>query len=262
MGLTLQDIAWHQSVAKLIEDLSKPRFWTSLTRLLKQYVPFDSWVVLLFSNAQPQLFAICPEADGGRVPLFQEYLKGVYQLDPFFMASRESSRDALLRLSDVAPEHFEKTDYYQRYFRLSVVADELQFNVSLDSERVFCLSLGSRQIFTPLQIATLNLIQPWVTALLRQRLMFEQELMNKAPSPAPVWQQQLEGAGQKVGLKLTVRELEVAQLMLSGCSSKEMASKLSISVETVRVHRKHIYNKLDIRSQSELFSLFLKAQEG
>ncbi|KXK67489.1 LuxR family transcriptional regulator [Pseudomonas monteilii] len=50
--------------------------------------------------------------------------------------------------------------------------------------------------------------------------------------------------------------------MLSGCSSKEIARKLEISVETVKVHRKHMYSKLGIKSQSELFSLFLQAQLG
>jgi DNA-binding CsgD family transcriptional regulator len=29
----------------------------------------------------------------------------------------------------------------------------------------------------------------------------------------------------------------------------------------VKVHRKHMYSKLGIKSQSELFSLFLQAQE-
>lgn len=60
---------------------------------------------------------------------------------------------------------------------------------------------------------------------------------------------------------LTAREMEVALLLLSGCSNKEIARKLAISAETVKVHRKHMYGKLGIKSQSELFSLFLQAQE-
>ena len=52
------------------------------------------------------------------------------------------------------------------------------------------------------------------------------------------------------------------RLMLSGCSSKEIARKLEISVETVKVHKKHMYSKLGIKSQSELFSIFLQAQNA
>lgn len=52
------------------------------------------------------------------------------------------------------------------------------------------------------------------------------------------------------------RELKVGHLMLSGCSSKEIARKLQISAETVKAHKKQIYGKLGIKSRSELFSIF------
>ncbi|HBX54073.1 helix-turn-helix transcriptional regulator [Pseudomonas sp. UBA2684] len=262
MTLSLQDIAWHRTVGQLIEALDKPNFWIALVRSLDRYVAFDSWVVLLFSNARPQVFAECPGSDGGPDPLFQDYLHGLYQLDPFYLASRETTRGGLYRLADVAPECFEQTDYYQRYFRLNVVADEVQFNVALAGERTLCLSLGSRQAFSPEQIALLGLVEPWVAALMRQRLAFEQELLASPPPPAPVWHEQLHTVGQQVENSLTARELEVGQLMLSGCSSKEIARKLAISAETVKVHRKHIYSKLGIKSQSELFALFLQAQQA
>lgn len=54
----------------------------------------------------------------------------------------------------------------------------------------------------------------------------------------------------------------MGRLMLSGCSNKEIARKLEISAETVKVHKKHIYSKLGIKSQSELFSIFLQAQSA
>jgi DNA-binding CsgD family transcriptional regulator len=55
---------------------------------------------------------------------------------------------------------------------------------------------------------------------------------------------------------LSAREVEVAMLTLSGFSTRAIAEKLSISFETVRAHKKHIYTKLNINSQSELFALF------
>ena len=158
-----------------------------------------------------------------------------------------------MRLADVAPEHFELTEYYQRYFRLNVVADEIQFNCHLPDGRTLCLSLGSKQRFDPQQIALLSLIQPWVLSLLRQRLPHE---LNQVSAPQPPIQ------NDDWGAQLTARELDVGRLMLSGCSSKEIARKLEISVETVKVHKKHMYSKLGIKSQSELFSIFLQAQNA
>ncbi len=46
-------------------------------------------------------------------------------------------------------------------------------------------------------------------------------------------------------------------LVLHGHSTKTVAEKLSISMETVKLHRKHAYAKLEVSSQAELFYLFL-----
>jgi len=56
---------------------------------------------------------------------------------------------------------------------------------------------------------------------------------------------------------LTAREQAVLQLVLHGHSNKSAAEKLGITLATVKLHRKHIYKKLDIRSQAELFYLFI-----
>ena len=59
---------------------------------------------------------------------------------------------------------------------------------------------------------------------------------------------------------MLTRRLRVARAqMLKGHSRKSVAQGLAISPETVKLHRKHIYEKLDITSQAELFSLFLGA---
>lgn len=132
-------------------------------------------------------------------------------------------------------------------------------------DRTLCLSLGSKQRFSGQQIALLSLIQPWVLGLLRQRLPYEiNEAVALAPAPPQAdWRVQLEASVQQLkGAQLTARELDVGRLMLSGCSSKEIARKLEISVETVKVHKKHMYSKLGIKSQSELFSIFLQAQNA
>lgn len=260
VNMTLQDVAWHQAIGRLIETLDRANFWLALVRMVNGYIPVDSWVALIFSSGRPQVLAECPGKDGGPDPLFQDYLKGLYLLDPFYLANREAPQSGLFRLADVAPECFEQTDYYQRYFRLNVVADEVHINVQLDAQRTLSLSLGSERLFSPEQIALLSLIQPWVAGLMRQRMAFEREVLEQTAPPTPSWQSWLESTVQQLETPLSARELEVGRLMLSGCSNKEIARKLAISAETVKVHRKHMYSKLGIKSQSELFSLFLRAQ--
>ena len=60
--------------------------------------------------------------------------------------------------------------------------------------------------------------------------------------------------------KLTNRELDVCRIFLDFKGKndyKEMAKKLIISLFTLKTHITHIYQKLDINSQTELIYLLL-----
>jgi DNA-binding CsgD family transcriptional regulator len=260
MGIDLQDIAWHRSVGHLIDSLDTPNFWIRLVRILEEYLPFDNWVVLVFTAGRPVVLAESPTEDGRPDPLFQDYLNGLYLLDPFYLDNRERARSGLFRLDDVAPECFEQTDYFRLYFRLNVVADEIHINCQLDAEQALCLSLGSRQRFIPEHMALLSVTQAWVMGLMRQRLRLEQYPIVSPQVPARSDSEDI--VGQRSETSLTTREMDVVRLILSGCSGKEIARKLAISIETVKVHRKHIYSKLNIKSQSELFAVFFKSNNA
>jgi DNA-binding NarL/FixJ family response regulator len=50
---------------------------------------------------------------------------------------------------------------------------------------------------------------------------------------------------------LSTREREVLELIVNGFANKEIADRLSVSVEAVRWHLKHIYHKLHVHSRTE-----------
>ena len=52
-------------------------------------------------------------------------------------------------------------------------------------------------------------------------------------------------------LKLSKRETEIVELVAKGLANKEIAADLAISVETVRVHLKHIYEKLHAKGRRD-----------
>jgi DNA-binding NarL/FixJ family response regulator len=54
---------------------------------------------------------------------------------------------------------------------------------------------------------------------------------------------------------LTPRESNVLEHLQAGRSNAEIALALSVSVETVRTHRRNIYRKLGVRTRRELASL-------
>ena len=63
------------------------------------------------------------------------------------------------------------------------------------------------------------------------------------------------GAGVHGADLLTPREAQVLELLQDGATNAEIAHELSIGIETVRTHARHIYRKLGIASRRELSRL-------
>lgn len=67
---------------------------------------------------------------------------------------------------------------------------------------------------------------------------------------------------RNTGGHLTVQELQIAQLVKTGASRRDIAVRLTISEGTVRTHLEHIYSKLNIHSARELMTSDLDALAG
>lgn len=115
-------------------------------RLLDQYVPCDSWVALLFSADQYlQKVLHRPGEDGGPDQLVSRTTCAGCTCSTRFTSPAANNVGTGLSPVGGGAGAFELTEYYQRYFRVNVVADEIQFNCQLEGDRTLCLSLGSKQ---------------------------------------------------------------------------------------------------------------------
>ncbi len=72
----------------------------------------------------------------------------------------------------------------------------------------------------------------------------DQILVNLADRPA--------GAGRAPMDRLTNRELEVFRMIGSGFSSREIASRLHLSIKTIGTYRERIKEKLNLKNANEL----------
>lgn len=61
-------------------------------------------------------------------------------------------------------------------------------------------------------------------------------------------------------VQLSAREEEVLILLSKGYSNKEIAEQLSLSVETIGSHLKHIYEKLHVRSRTEAVARYITSK--
>jgi DNA-binding NarL/FixJ family response regulator len=57
---------------------------------------------------------------------------------------------------------------------------------------------------------------------------------------------------------LTPREREILDLLVDGYRYKEIGQRLTISLDTVRTHIRHIYEKMQVRSRSEATARYLR----
>jgi DNA-binding NarL/FixJ family response regulator len=74
----------------------------------------------------------------------------------------------------------------------------------------------------------------------------------REPAPAPAAAED----------NLSRREQEVLELLSQGCANKEIADKLSISIETVTWHLRHIYTKLHVRSRTQAALKYLSQRKN
>ena len=129
--------------------------------------------------------------------------------------------------------------------------------VTLPESTLF-LSLGrltGEMRFSKRDLARLRNIHPVISALCEQHFHRRPQSSGEAAGGSV----SLESMIEQVCEGLTCREIEIVQHLLRGHSSQSIALLLDLSPATVKVHRKNIYRKLGISSQSALFSIFLQS---
>lgn len=61
-------------------------------------------------------------------------------------------------------------------------------------------------------------------------------------------------------MNLTRRQSQIMQLILEACNTREIAEKLGISYNTVKVHVAHLLKKLGVNSRVELVNKIMSEQ--
>jgi len=249
-------INWHESLASVVTKNFSSEAIAELLKGLESLVDASSGLVTIFPLGQP------PQTTHHRLlanedPRYQldPYDSGAYLLDPFYRIALDEKVEGPYTVKDISPEGFEDSEYYDLFYKQLGFIDEVCILFQFEDQAIVSVSMvrhAGERPFTRAEVKQLEIVFPLIKSIL---VKWRQSLEQTA-SPNLEWQ--LENALINFGNSiLTPRESKIIHLILHGYSIKYIADKLENSVETIKHHRKNIYTKLDVSSQSELFYLFI-----
>ncbi len=249
------------SLADLVGAIEKPEFPEILCDTLLMVAPFDNIVILAYMSDAPPIDLFSRFFRLDTTSHLHEYQAGPYLLDPFYLFCMKPFEPGTYRLRDFAPDRFFRSEYFKIYYEQTNMIDEIGLFAQLPTNETIAVSLG-REIgsrpFNAREILAIDAIEP----LLRSAMIkhWHTPRMKELAGPAErhdILPNLLRTSLESKGKPISDRESEVASLVLRGHSTESVALRLGISPATVKVHRKHIYAKLRISSQAELFRLSL-----
>ncbi len=249
-------ITWHKSLAAVVSKNFTSEAIDELLKGLENLISASSGMVTIFPPAQPpQTTHYRLLANQDPVEQIETYDQGAYLLDPFYRIAVDDKVTGAFTIKDVAPEGFEQSEYYNLFYKKKGFLDEVCILFQLPEQVIVSISVvrhAHEQPFKAADIKQLAVVYPLLKSIIEKWQSHNSQVI------APNLEWQLDNALVKFGSSvLTPRESEILHLVLHGYAIKVIAEKLDNSVETIKHHRKNIYNKLDVSSQSELFYLFI-----
>ncbi len=248
-----------QLTAKAIEYIADDEFPRHLQAIVSSLIPISNLFILEFKadHNPEEIYAWMPETKLSKY-YQHNYFKFAYQLDPYFQLSQKRFTETFYPIRKIAPDRFFTCEYYKSYYKKAEMGDELGLLVDSINKSILHLSLGRlnrEPKFSKLEINKLNQHTPLLCALLKKYAEYKNNSMNNTVAKVKPMQQRIKDwCKSELSCKLTDRESEIAVLLLQGHSSFSAGLTLNIATETVKVHRKNLYKKLQIGSQAEFFA--------
>jgi DNA-binding CsgD family transcriptional regulator len=246
---------YSQHLANLLPKIGSDAFWPSLLALLNSMARIDETSVIVYQNSRLPVYDFAVP-DYSTHPNIEAFLSGAFLLDPYYLAATRHGKYGFFRLRDLVPRGFRKSEYFRIYYGGSGLKDECGYLIELKDGGFYNIALGrmGEKAFAGAELESLSDIAPFICAVCQAHSL----ALGAAQGPDTNFREPLETALACFGsTQLTKREGEVINLILLGHTSRTIAEHLQISPETVKLHRKHAYSKLEIKSQSELFYLFI-----
>ena len=247
-------------LGRTIGAIQGPDFQPGLLRWLLSCLDFDALTTIAyFAHSPPTALHLWARDAATHRLVETAYLTNAYLIDPFHELHRGPAAEGVYRLHDIAPDQFQRSQYYKAYFRHTGVTDEIGMLVRPRAGTSVITSLSrshpGRRSFSPRERRVIATAFPIYHAMASRHYRSLEAPGERGPDgPHTVMKRAL---ARQYGISLSPRQAEVAVLVLKGHSSTAIGALLGISPQTVKVFRKQIYQRCNISSQAELFRMLL-----
>ena len=260
---------WDGHVARIIEQIDNDKLPDQLVTGLSTLIPFSMATIFILRGQSRPICIFENFPDSVNKIGIENFVDGTYVLNPVYRAHLNGIKQGVYRLRDLAPDDYFSSGFTETHKVIEVSDEEIAYmtegwprgfeelviTVPIDDVTIE-IDLYRRYKdggFSQADIEKLSSRMSVIGAITSKFWQLRSD--NLAPNPRDNSINDIYddfGAGV-----LTRREREVIQYVLRGHSSGSIALNLEISVTTIKTHRKRAYSKLNISSQSELFSMFL-----
>lgn len=247
---------WAREITSILACSSGTPQLLATSQWLHRLCKVDHFVLFIYQGNYRPLSLFDTFSTHKRLFFVDEYQTGPYLLDPFYLACSNHVKPGLHSLKELAPDHFYYSEYFLSYYHRLGLAEEIAFFVDLGNNTIGVLSLMRESSdFNDQERRMLECSEQVVAQVVEAAW---QQRQQSHPRSALEMDHAIRQAFERFGEGLlTPRECEVARLLLRGHSNDSIAQQLFISSGTVKIHRKNLYTKLGIGSQSELLALFI-----
>jgi DNA-binding CsgD family transcriptional regulator len=248
----------NNSVADLVTAVGSVRFAATLMDAFKRLVVFDQACILVFDNKLRRPFCLASVWTHKNSPAVLDYYIAKY-----FIRSEILERLIAQRTTDrqFSLLTYSKNEIKDPLYRQELYDDlDIQYDLALfdqTNDLSFFLELfrsADRAAFTDADIEVVREFWPIALACINKHA----RLLQVLPDTDPTVRLRLDFLTQTFrDCLLTPRESEICSYIVSGHSSLAISLHLNISLNTVATLRRRAYRRLNISSQSELFSVCL-----
>ena len=264
-----KDWNWDKNLAQMIDHIDSDELPDSLIAGLAVLISFSmATIFILRGQSRPIcIFENFPESVN-KIGI-ENFVNGTYVLNPVYRAHLNGIKQGVYRIRDLAPDDYFSSGFTETHKVIAAPDEEIAYmtegwprgfeeldiavpidDVTIEIDLYKKYEDGG---FSEADIDKLSSQMPVIGAIARKFWQLHSD--NLAPNPRDNSINDIyDGFGAS---ELTRREREVIQYVLRGHSSGSIALNLDVSVTTIKTHRKRAYAKLNISSQSELFSMFL-----